>query len=205
MKQTFYNLKKSRQKEILNVVMDEFGSKGYDKASINSIIGKLSIAKGSFYNYTKSKEELYIYLVKDVYGDIIKIQGNPETYQTEDLFDRIGEIVKAVFNYCKEDIVKAMFLLKLEEDFTSSIYAKVLKLQEELNMSTLPILFNNVNWSLYSLSREEVMRVYGWFSDGVKKKLKTSHFHSMKIEDIEKEVYDDLELFKKTLTNGIYL
>lgn len=204
MKQTFFNLDKSRQLEIEHIVMGEFGEKGYDKASINSIIEKLSIAKGSFYNYTKSKEQLYLYHVKKVYQDIINIQGNPDTYKTTDLFDRIGEIVTAIIEYCRRDQIKSMFLLKIEEDYTSSIYPKVLKVRDEMNETTLPVLFGNIDWSLYKLTHEEILRIYSWFSDGVRKKLNTNHFQSMSIDNIKRDIFSDLELYKKALTAGIY-
>lgn len=64
-KQTFLNLSKERQEEILNICYKEFALKGYDSASLSDIIKSCGLAKGSFYRYFSSKKELYVYLLEE--------------------------------------------------------------------------------------------------------------------------------------------
>lgn len=47
-----------RRKEILDVAEALFVSKGYIKTSVNDILSNIGIAKGTFYYYFKSKEEV---------------------------------------------------------------------------------------------------------------------------------------------------
>lgn len=47
-----------RKTEILDVASDLFGSKGYDGTSMNDIIEKIGIAKGTLYYHFKSKEDI---------------------------------------------------------------------------------------------------------------------------------------------------
>jgi AcrR family transcriptional regulator len=47
-----------RRREIMNKAIELFLDKGYDKTSVNSIVEELKIAKGTFYHYFKSKEEI---------------------------------------------------------------------------------------------------------------------------------------------------
>ncbi len=47
-----------RKNEILDVSEKLFITKGYDKATINDILVEVGIAKGTFYYYFKSKEEV---------------------------------------------------------------------------------------------------------------------------------------------------
>jgi AcrR family transcriptional regulator len=47
-----------RKMEIIDMAQNLFYLKGYDKTSVNEIIEKLGIAKGTFYYYFKSKEEI---------------------------------------------------------------------------------------------------------------------------------------------------
>ena len=61
---TFFNLKTERQREIIDVCLEEFGFNDYNEASLNRIIKKLGIAKGSFYRYFENKKDLYEYLIK---------------------------------------------------------------------------------------------------------------------------------------------
>lgn len=52
-----------RKKELLDAAMDEFIAKEYKDASLNSIIRKAGISKGTFYYHFKDKEALYLYLL----------------------------------------------------------------------------------------------------------------------------------------------
>lgn len=47
-----------RKNEILDTEEILFEEKGYDKCSVNDILNRIGIAKGTFYHYFRSKEEL---------------------------------------------------------------------------------------------------------------------------------------------------
>ena len=49
---------KNRKDEILSVAYNLFITKGYDNTSVDEIIEKVNIAKGTFYYYLTSKEEM---------------------------------------------------------------------------------------------------------------------------------------------------
>lgn len=52
-----------RLKELLDTAQQLFFQKGYEKTSINHIIEAIGVAKGTFYHYFKSKEDLLDQLV----------------------------------------------------------------------------------------------------------------------------------------------
>lgn len=60
---TFYNLKKAKQDRITNAAIDEFQDKIYEQVKLSEIIKKASIPRGSFYQYFKDKDDLYLYLI----------------------------------------------------------------------------------------------------------------------------------------------
>ncbi|WP_407380790.1 TetR/AcrR family transcriptional regulator [Methanobrevibacter sp.] len=47
-----------RKKELLNIAYDMFLTKGYENTSVDEIIEKAQIAKGTYYYYFKSKEQM---------------------------------------------------------------------------------------------------------------------------------------------------
>ncbi|MCL2318498.1 MAG: TetR/AcrR family transcriptional regulator, partial [Treponema sp.] len=53
-----------RKNEILDAAEKLFGHKGYGSATINDILGMVNIAKGTFYYYFKSKEDVLDALVE---------------------------------------------------------------------------------------------------------------------------------------------
>ena len=64
--QTFYKLPEEKRRRITDSAMDEFTSRPYEKTSINRIIEAAGIPKGSFYQYFDSKDDLYIYCIKEL-------------------------------------------------------------------------------------------------------------------------------------------
>lgn len=55
---------------ILAAALEEFGSKSYDAASINSICETGQIPKGLLYHNFKGKDELYLLCVKACYDEL---------------------------------------------------------------------------------------------------------------------------------------
>jgi AcrR family transcriptional regulator len=61
------NLMNEKHKMIIDKSVELFAEKGYHATSVQEIAEKCGIAKGSFYNYFKSKEELLVSIFKYFY------------------------------------------------------------------------------------------------------------------------------------------
>lgn len=59
---TFLNLPRKKQDNIFRVALSEFSEKGYQGASINTMVRDLGIAKGSMYQYFKGKDGLFLFV-----------------------------------------------------------------------------------------------------------------------------------------------
>lgn len=57
--------------KILDTAHVMFSDKGYDKTSVNDIIHKLSISKGAFYHYFKSKDEILDEIIMDYTTEVV--------------------------------------------------------------------------------------------------------------------------------------
>jgi AcrR family transcriptional regulator len=55
----------TRREEILKAALELFREEGFEKVSVESIAKKVGVAKGSFYNYFKSKEEVFEAVIAD--------------------------------------------------------------------------------------------------------------------------------------------
>lgn len=64
-KETFLHLSKEKKEGLLKSARKEFSRVPFDEASINRIVKDAQIARGSFYMYFDSKEDLYFYLLED--------------------------------------------------------------------------------------------------------------------------------------------
>lgn len=57
---------------ILQSAIEEFGEKGYDNASLNTICTKYNISKGLIYHNFKNKDELYLCSVEECFTKLVK-------------------------------------------------------------------------------------------------------------------------------------
>ncbi len=65
-KQMFYNISEEKRKNFIEVAISEFTHKPFDKVSVNSIVKKAGISRGSFYTYFDDLEALFNFIFRDV-------------------------------------------------------------------------------------------------------------------------------------------
>lgn len=65
-KDTFNNLSEDKKKRIFDAAVEEFSKKRFSEASINQIVKGAEISRGSFYQYFKDKEDLYLYVLMQI-------------------------------------------------------------------------------------------------------------------------------------------
>ncbi|HDX9621411.1 MULTISPECIES: TetR/AcrR family transcriptional regulator [Bacillus cereus group] len=79
-----------RRKEILETAERLFLTKGYTKTTVNDILKEIGIAKGTFYHYFKSKEEvmdeIIMRIIKEDVAKAKVIVSNPNIPVLEKLF-----------------------------------------------------------------------------------------------------------------------
>ena len=64
-KETFLKLSKEKQQKVINAAKKEFARVPIENVSIKNIVEDADIARGSFYQYFESKEDLLIYILKE--------------------------------------------------------------------------------------------------------------------------------------------
>ena len=88
-KKTFDNLPEEKRKRVLDEATVEFAEHGYHQASVNRIVDRLGIAKGSLFKYFGSKQGLFEHLFGLAVADFKKplkvIRDTPGL----DFFERI--------------------------------------------------------------------------------------------------------------------
>ena len=94
-KRTFNNLPADKQELILREAVREFGECGYRHASVNRIVERTGIAKGSLYQYFANKEALFLY-VFGRFAELIKQTVREAAGEGEgDFFTRMAQVMRA--------------------------------------------------------------------------------------------------------------
>jgi AcrR family transcriptional regulator len=119
-REVFKNLENDKQQRILETAVDEFACHGFRQASVNRMVQKLGIAKGSIFQYFGTKEGLF-HVVFDHAVDLVRRslrQVKQETSDT-DFFERIRQSLLAGIRFIDRHPRVYRIYLKMifQEDF----------------------------------------------------------------------------------------
>lgn len=93
---TFRNLPVDKQERILDEALTEFAEHGYGRASVNSLVGRLGISKGSIFQYFHDKpglfRQVFDFAVERVKNNLRQVRS--ET-QGQDVFTRLEKSLLA--------------------------------------------------------------------------------------------------------------
>ena len=69
---TFLRLPEEKRNRFLEAAWEEFTSVPFEAASINKIVRRAKIPRGSFYQYFSDKEDLFFYIQKSMLGHVME-------------------------------------------------------------------------------------------------------------------------------------
>lgn len=111
---TFNNLSPTKQDRITRAAVAEFGDKGYAGASINAIVERLGIAKGSIFQYFGDKQGLFLF----AFGTAVRmvkayLRGVRDGSRDAPLFDRLEATLLAGIQFLGEHPAVYRLYLKI--------------------------------------------------------------------------------------------
>ena len=78
------------RKEIFQAALEEFGTRGYDNVTMDSICGRHGISKGMMYHYYSNKDELFLLCVQDTFQALkAQIERDAAELSGQSSFDSI--------------------------------------------------------------------------------------------------------------------
>jgi AcrR family transcriptional regulator len=126
-KDTFFNLPEDKRTLICQVAIDEFAAYSFDQASINRIIARSGIAKGSFYQYFENKKDLFLYLLQlaadEKLNCLAPVMRNPEQH---DFFILLRELYLSGIQFAEEHPQYAEISKRLMASKGTPIYEEIM-------------------------------------------------------------------------------
>lgn len=95
-KDTFFNLPEDKRERIVREALLEFAGLGYQRASLNNIVKRLGIAKGSVYRYFENKDALFLYIF-DCFTAKVKqfVRENVSDRNEGDFLHKVRQVLRA--------------------------------------------------------------------------------------------------------------
>ncbi len=130
-KRLYYALSPEKQSSIVEAALREFSEHPYDEASINQIIKRASISRGSFYLYFTDKEDLYMWIIDLIFGKNIDafVQNSTQTEPPE-----LFALYRNTFRYMLQVLDNPEFhhyITRLYQNMNYRIHAKIQETMEK--------------------------------------------------------------------------
>ena len=100
--QRFLNLSDRKKQLILKAALEEFSTETFDKASINKIIQRAGISRGSFYTYFTDKEELLRYAMEEIRNQVLTLWIQLIDQSGGDLFAGCNSLILRIREACRD-------------------------------------------------------------------------------------------------------
>lgn len=198
--ETFFKLTEEKRKKIIEAGKDEFSSVSLDEASIKNIAEKAGIARGSFYQYFKSKKDLLFFIleenretmekklnriIKESNGDVFNIYISIYDDMASKCFDNMNQdIYKRIFENLKtndESVFEGMEEKKKQDfkNFKNLIDKSKLKIESDLdfdliiqilNAITMSSVVRSIKYTSPEKAREEFLKKIEFIKKGIEKK-----------------------------------
>lgn len=85
--QTFLNLKEDKKNRIIKAAKKEFSRVPLDKALVSNIIRDSNIPRGSFYQYFENIDDLFVYIIDEIYLEALEELKINEDNKDKNYFD----------------------------------------------------------------------------------------------------------------------
>jgi AcrR family transcriptional regulator len=117
-----------RRREILQAACEVFSSKGYRLSSISDIIAKAGIARGTFYLYFDSKQDVFLKLIEYYFQEFARILRENHRH-LEDTFQRKGNLFAA----WRDNVANILRFHYENPSLTSIIYREAMGSDEDFS------------------------------------------------------------------------
>lgn len=120
---TFNKLPEEKKSKVILAAKKEFARVSLKEASIKNIVEDAGIARGSFYQYFESKEDLLQYLLKEYAEEMNKNVEKTIKETNGDIF----EVFISIYNYMVNECIE-----KKEQDFMKKIIEDLKTSQDDI-------------------------------------------------------------------------
>ncbi len=127
--ETFERLAENKKKAIFDAAVEEFSNHSFSQASINQVVQSAGISRGSFYQYFRDKEDLYMYVLGEIAREKMTVAAatrdiNPHA----DFFETYRQMFMSILDWAESqpryyrismlmDYDDSAFIAKLRDQF----------------------------------------------------------------------------------------
>lgn len=156
----FHALSPEKQTLIINTAMAEFVRGGYEKASMNTIVEKAGISKGSLFFYFKNKKQLFLYLFHLCEEMVVDNTTASLENDTRDFLDRMKRIMRGNVNLIKQHPLVFAFMRTAKSENALEVVAEVAALTNTASEAVFKSVYSAIDETLFKPEIDIPMAVF---------------------------------------------
>lgn len=198
MKAAFHNLPEAKRSRILNACFAEFAARDYIYASLDRVIQVAGISKGGLYEYIENKEELYLYLLQDVYsrlyGCLAGISLPP------DILERFRSVSTAAIDFYLEHPRCIAMIVRSMRIGEPDLQARA----ETIFRAHFDPLFDSVDGQTLRFPKERLIDLMKWLLAKTRADFMAAHDDGAGKEALRRTYMEEWDFLLSVMEQGIY-
>lgn len=196
----FENLQEEKKKKILDVVIEEFAVKGYDKASTNSIVNKAGISKGILFHYFGNKKNLFLYTFDYCITNLIDKYYSLKEVESEDIFERFMRISIRKMKIIQEEPVMNKLVFSAISNMPESLKQELTERYNTYCSKYLPEFFEKIDTSKFrkEIDSQKAIELVMLCMDGLSNKY-IQKYKNIPVDEVFNNIEEIMEDFNKYL------
>ena len=174
---------------IINCALKEFAIHGFDRASYNYILKEAGINKGRFYQYVKSKKELFDYLIEYIVEKVLFEIDQAANLEEKDVIERFRGFAFIALDFYARYPYCHMFISMIKRGLTT-VATKDLRIKHAGLKGKLK--YENIDKGLFKDKNniEEKINILAWTLDNLIKHLLLEAEYDVDKIDKQKAIAD---------------
>jgi AcrR family transcriptional regulator len=195
-KETFYNLEPNKRHKIVRAAIREFTDHELHKARVSNIIKMAGIPRGSFYQYFEDIDDLYYYVIDQVFDDIFD-EGRKHAKETDNLFEYVRRTFEIDMEGFRND-KRHQFIMNVLKSIGSNI--EYLTHHNTKRIDYIRSVLQQLDLSMYRLkTEEEYIRLYEFLQNLKRNVIQKMMMTNTSKEDARKDLAWHLDIIEHGL------
>ncbi len=192
----FYGLNEEKQNKILNAALEEFVKGGYDKASMNDLVKKAGISKGSLFYYFGNKRQLYFFLYEHCMEDLEAALNEDVDFQLPDIIERMRRYLKVNIEVLVTHPLVFEFIKSFKREKSKAVLEEIQRIIKCSPDLTSEVLSNEIDYSLFrkKVDVEKALHVMQSTIEGII--YEDLIYGDLSPGDVEKKLREYLDFFR---------
>jgi len=195
-KDTFFNLPEAKRLKILKSAREEFTENELYKSRVSNIIKNAGIPRGSFYQYFEDLDDLYYYVIEDVFDHMFSV-GEKYAEDTSDLFEFSVNSFEYDYDAYTNDKKHRFMMNVLKSISVNEEYIELHKKKRTDYILGILAKFDLSN--IRFTSQEELIKMYQMIQDVKRNVIHKSLMDKLSKEEAKKEIYFYIDILRNGL------